>query len=426
MKYGIHFKASVNGRARKADVTVTDEDGNLCTTDQVQAFDGEERRKLVKRLAKRLKIDPERLEDPVELAWAAEADRLDKANKAEEEARAKQEEERARQETAAGPTGSTGTTGNRDTPYSVARGCISRKRFTRDGDEVLEPLCNFAATITEEVAIDDGSGELQRAFTLAGVLPDGTPLPPATVRAADFASMNWPVASWGLRAIVNAGLGAKDHLRVAIQELSQGSAVRRTIYRHTGWRKVGDGWVYLHAGGAIGSEGNIDSVAVDLSGHLAHYHLPKPPTGELLIQAVREPGSAGAGPTRVTTPLLGAAYRAPLGRTDCSMFVVGPTGAGKSELSALNMQHFGAEMDRLNLPGNWSSTANALEALAFLAKDALLVLDDFKPGGSKGEIDQWHSKADRVLRAQGNASARQRCRSDGTPAVERPPRGIIV
>jgi hypothetical protein len=35
----------------------------------------------------------------------------------------------------------------------------------------------------------------------------------------------------------------------------------------------------------------------------------------------------------------------------------------------------------------------------FLAKDAVFVLDDFKPGGSRGEIDSWHSKADRVFRA---------------------------
>src|SRR5205823_4468651 len=106
--------------------------------------------------------------------------------------------------------------------------------------------------------------------------------------------------------------------------------------------------------------------------------------------------------------------------------LIGRTGLGKSEWAALAQQHFGADMHRLNLPGNWSSTANALEGLAFLAKDALLVLDDFKPGGSKGEIDAWHAKADRVLRAQGNSSARQRCWADGSVRVDRPPRGLIL
>src|SRR5439155_14811191 len=101
---------------------------------------------------------------------------------------------------------------------------------------------------------------------------------------------------------------------------------------------------------------------------------------------------------RLMYPLLGAVYRAVLGPVDCSVALIGQTGQGKSELAALAQQHFGAALHRLNLPGNWTSTANALEALAFLAKDVLLVIDDFKPGGSKAEIDQLHAKADRVLR----------------------------
>src|SRR5262249_49471716 len=44
----------------------------------------------------------------------------------------------------------------------------------------------------------------------------------------------------------------------------------------------------------------------------------------------------------------------------------------------------------------------------------------------RGEIDQWHAKAERVLRAQGNASGRQRCRADGTVRPDRPPRGLIL
>src|SRR5262249_34281042 len=124
--------------------------------------------------------------------------------------------------------------------------------------------------------------------------------------------------------------------------------------------------------------------------------------------------------------LLGSVYRAALGPVDFSLSLVGKTGVGKSELTALGQQHYGAAMNRLSLPGNWSSTPNALEGLAFLAKDALLVIDDFKPGGSKSEIDGWHSKAERVLRAQGNASGRGRCWADGTVRAERPPRGLIL
>src|SRR5262249_11044639 len=72
------------------------------------------------------------------------------------------------------------------------------------------------------------------------------------------------------------------------------------------------------------------------------------------------------------------------------------------------------------------STANALESLAFLAKDVLLVIDDFRPGGSRWEIDSYHAKAERVCRAAGNASGRQRCWADGSVRAERPPRGLVL
>jgi hypothetical protein len=83
-------------------------------------------------------------------------------------------------------------------------------------------------------------------------------------------------------------------------------------------------------------------------------------------------------------------------------------------------------MDARNLPGSWSSTANALEGLAFAAKDALLVVDDFAPTGSQTDTERAHREADRILRAQGNRSGRLRMRSDGSLRSPRPPRGMIV
>jgi len=118
--------------------------------------------------------------------------------------------------------------------------------------------------------------------------------------------------------------------------------------------------------------------------------------------------------------------RSVLGPADCSLHLVGHTGRGKSEALALGQQHQGAAMHRLNLPGNWMSTGNSLESLAFLAKDAPLVIDDFKPGGPKSDIDRMHQLADRVFRAQGNWSGRGRFRPDGTVRLPRPPRGMIL
>lgn len=83
-------------------------------------------------------------------------------------------------------------------------------------------------------------------------------------------------------------------------------------------------------------------------------------------------------------------------------------------------------MDALNLPGAWSSTANANESLCFHAKDVVIVIDDFCPTGSSFNQQRAHADADRLLRAQGNRAGRHRMRSDGSLQPPKPPRGLIV
>jgi hypothetical protein len=415
MGFTLDIDVPLGRRSRKATIVVKDDAGKTVHTDKVDLHDPKERQKAAARIAEKVGQEPAAVAERLEAEWNERVGRL------------RISEEGSENESAGSAnSGTTGTTGIRSREYAVEGGNICRRKFI--GELVVsEPLCNFSAAIIEEVSYDDGSGETQHTFVLGGSLADGTPLPPAVVSAKDFPAMNWLTPDWGARAIVRAGLGAKDHLRAAIQELSQGRTVRRTVHRHSGWRQIDGRWVYLHAGGGIAAVGLVTDVSVNLGGRLADYRLPAPPDGTALAQAVRASlDLRHAAPPRVTIPLLGAVYRSVLCKADCSLFLVGTTGLGKSELAALAVQHFGPAMNRLNLPANWSSTANALESLAFLAKDTLLPIDDFKPGGSKYELDQWHAKAERVLRAQGNASARQRCRPDGTLGPERPPRGFIL
>jgi hypothetical protein len=213
---------------------------------------------------------------------------------------------------------------------------------------------------------------------------------------------------------------------VALQ-LQSGNVLQRIVFRHVGWRKIGESWFYLHAGGAIGSAGLVDDIPVSLPEPLAGFNLPAPPEGADLAAAVRTSlGLLALGPDRATFPLLAAVYRAVLGDTDFSLHLSGPTGCYKSEAAALVQQHFGAGMVRTALPANWGSTANALEGLAFAAKDALLVVDDFCPTGSAADVQRCHKEADRLFRGQGNRAGRQRMRADATLRPAKPPRGLVL
>jgi hypothetical protein len=220
--------------------------------------------------------------------------------------------------------------------------------------------------------------------------------------------MAWPVEHLGANAILHPGFSIKDHTRAAIQRLS-GEVPQRTVFSHTGWRELGGRWMYLHAGGAIGPEGAVAGVETSLLGDLARFVLPDPLSADELVHAVRASlGFLEVAPAAIAVPLYAALWRAPLGLADFSLHLTGKTGIGKSELAALAQQHYGAGLDARHLPGSWSSTGNALESLAFAVKDAVFVVDDFAPAGSSSAVARLHGDADRVFRAQGNRSGRQR------------------
>lgn len=246
--------------------------------------------------------------------------------------------------------------------YKVKNGCMYMDKDTRDG--VIEvPLCNFTAKITRENVYDDGA-EKQTVFNIAGFMPNGEPLPEIEVPAEKYPSMNWITAHWGTRAVVYAGQGTKDHLRVAIQTLS-GSVPRKTIYRHVGWRNMDGRWIFLHGDGGIGPEGPVKDIWVELHEGLDAYRLPEPLKGDALRQAIGEELELlHLAPPTIMFPLLAGVFRAPLGEVkgiDLTLFLCGQTGSQKSELTALAQAHFGPDFHGKHLPGNWSTTANTLE-----------------------------------------------------------------
>ena len=284
-------------------------------------------------------------------------------------------------------------------------------------------LANFSARIVGDIVRDDGAEQMHLFELEAEYRGRRTRF---TEAASRFVGMNWPVERLGATAILQPGPGIRERLRVAIQMLS-GDVPRREVFCHLGWRKVGGRWVYLHAAGAVGPDGPVTGIEVDLPNSLSRYALPAPPRGPELTNAVLASLKIlDLGPDPLTCSLQGAVYRSVLGPADFSVHLCGETGTGKSERAALAQQHFGPEMRNKHLPANWSSTANSLEALAFCAKDALLTVDDFAPCGSATDVTRYHKDADRLFRAQGNRSGRGRQRPDGTLRPDKAPRGLIL
>ncbi len=304
--------------------------------------------------------------------------------------------------------------------YHVFDGRICYVRTDRNGNEMTETLANFAAQVDEEITYDDGA-ETRREFRISGSLDDGQVLTTARVPAADFAGLTWVTREWGIRAVVSAGQGTKDHLRTAIQHLSTPS--RRRIFRHTGWVELDGRPAFLYQGGAIGAE----DVEVDLQPPLDRFRLPDrvDDLPEAIGWSLR---LLDCGPIEVTAPLLAAVYLSPVAtilNPDVTVWLHGSSGSMKSTLSALAQQHFG-DFDRKTLSATWTSTDNSLEHRLFVLKDVLSVIDDYAPQADPRAQRDLDRRVQRILRNVGNRASRGRLTSELVQRPDRPPRGFLL
>lgn len=282
--------------------------------------------------------------------------------------------------------------------YEATRnGFIWHKRTADDIVPVL--VSTWTANIVSDITEDDGV-ESRKLFELSARVRDREPVT-FTLTAEEFNLMNWPIRFLGSGAITFPGTNNPAHARTAIQLLSP-DAERREVFGHTGWRKVQGQWLYLHAAGGIGTDGLATHVHVTLPGSLKGYELPSPPPRATMVVAVRAALKLlDLGPPRIVYALLASPFSAIIGGVDFSQFLVGPTGVFKSETVSLFQRFFGPAFTARHLPASWTSTDNALEDIAFRAKDTLLVIDDFKPSGGAGD-DKLHQKADHPF-IRGNA-----------------------
>lgn len=352
------------------------------------------------------------------------------------------------------------------------RGTATRYETTDDGifkvidgknGETRTRLANFTATIVAELIYaenPDRPREFEIEVKLRGKVTT------AVVTAGEFERMAWVMEHLGAEAIIEPGFGVRDEVRAAIQ--SNSGAVRQIIaYDRLGWADLrGDGsrWGFMHADGVIQADSPAENSPPDenrpakthdpgtslrqdgpkrpispatsaaaevrvhhLSPTLSRYALPEPPGGEMLRNAIRiSLGFLALAPDRIAFALYMGMWRVVIDVVRFSLFLVGPSGLGKTELTAALVQHFGPEMDAEHIPESFVSTANAVAAVAHQACHVVLPVDDLVPGGSAGKIQQVYAQAEHLMRSQGNRVGRNRCNRDGSTQGGRESRALYL
>ena len=307
-------------------------------------------------------------------------------------------------------------------PYVATPEGIVWRRRTRTGWDPVR-LANFVALIVGD-RLEDDAVEQRHVFELEATFRGQTHR--FVIPADRFAGLSWVLDHLGAEAVIYPGTLYRDHLRVAIQMLSKRIPTRH-VYTHLGWRLIHDAWAYLHAGGAITANGRLPHVEVQVIDDLSRFIMPLPQTTQARCRAIRAIlNLSELEPRTVSVIIAAAAQRAIYGRSAMTVHIVGKSGAGKTAVMVLGQQHFGPDLDAEHLVASWLSTPNALERIGFYAKDTLYPIDDFVPTGSDADALRMHRAAERIIRAQGNQTGRQRMAADTSLRPAKLIRALVI
>lgn len=294
-------------------------------------------------------------------------------------------------------------------------------------DNGTKALSNFLALPVEVLTLDDGLN-VQKRMLIRGWTARGSELRPARVPVGQFAGMTWVSESWDIAANISPGNTTKDKLRYVIAEVGRMTVERRTEYTHTGWRRIGQEWVYLHGGGAVG----MDQVNTALEGGMQQFHLDA--NGHSAREGYADScGLLDVANSHVMIPLLCCAYLAPLRSfltkagipPSFAVFLTGKGGSRKTTVAALVLSHFGNFTSKTPT-ASFHDTANSVRKKAFVLQDMPLLVDDYHPTSSQQERRRMESMAQDLARAFGDNADRGRMNADRTLQAAMPPRCMAI
>lgn len=295
------------------------------------------------------------------------------------------------------------------------------------GDKPLRIVSNFVIVPEKQIIRDDGE-EKEGEILVHGLLEGGEKLQKVSTGTNSLMNLEFVSTKWGIAPYISAGTVNRESTRIITQQLSRNIETEVT-YTHLGWTRDWEGnLIYLHSEGAVGRS----DINVDINENLSNYKLPSSTKNvQKALSATLDYLSVCD--TSITVPLLAITYLSPLvsitekiGRTpNFIIWLHGLTGSRKTSLALATLNHFG-NFTSNTPPATFKDTHNSIEVKMFLAKDSLLVIDDFHPVVDSVQARQMKSTAENILRNYGDRIGRSRMNSNMGLNKTFKPRGLAI
>lgn len=302
--------------------------------------------------------------------------------------------------------------------YEFSSRGLTRKISKQDGVED-KLVSNFIAVPIKYITYNNGN-DVRTDVILKTILDTGKELGEIEVDINSFESGNWiSNGTWTLDTRISPNGNNKEYFKDSVKILSK-IATKETRYSHMGFRKIDGKMHYLYHKGAIGQNKDIK---VDLSETgLEQYKFREEELSQSEIKECIDTSLSILGPIeeRITVPLLGTIYLAPLQNIFNELgiangfvtWILGESGTQKSSFAALLLSHFG-DFERDTIPCGFKDTVNSLEKQAFIIKDSVMLVDDYYPSQSLQESRKMEAVAESIFGMAGDKQGRTRMKQNG-------------
>lgn len=301
------------------------------------------------------------------------------------------------------------------TNFSIHAGHVCVSSVDRFENLVSKQVANFVFWPAKEFQVQE-NGHSCYEYEVEGLLLNPhKKLPPVRLTMKQLKDSSWINKNWGISPYVAASM--YQHI-YKVFHLLKNTCTHALFIKETGWHKIRQNWLYIHAGGAIGNKPADTIVRGDFADSIiSRYSFPPNPSSASnavsTMKSLLEIGSPN-----ITYPLAAMLWMPPLAEIfyqqknpiSFATFLKGSSECGKSSIAGLALSAFG-EMDKKSFPASFRDTAASMEKTFATLKDSLCVVDDYHPR-SHAEQSAMNSLADSIGRMVADGNSRSRYNKD--------------